>query len=134
MLYILDTDICSYIIKERSVALYDKLSAVPIEQIAVSIVTFAELLYGVKRSESTKVNRQIIDDFTRHLSILPWGEKAAEHYADIRTLLEKKGEKIGNMAMMIGSHARSLGATVITNNMRHFTRIDHLYVENWNLD
>lgn len=130
-LYMLDTDICSYIIRERPTSVYQRFQKVKLEQLHISIITYAELLYGVARSSSTKINRPIIEQFVRHLHICHWDEGAAEHYADIRTILEKAGQPIGAMDMQIAAHARSLGATVVSNNIRHFGRVPDLLVENW---
>lgn len=129
--YFLDTDICSYIIKNRPPKARRRMNAVPLGQQAISIVTYAELLFGVKRSSSTKVNRGTVDAFVRHLSILDWNADAAEHYADLRTHLEAAGTPIGAMDLMIAAHARSLGAVVVTNNECHFRRVPGLVVENW---
>jgi len=90
-LYMLDTDICSYVIKNRPPEVRQKMNAVPLDQQAISVVTYAELLYGVKRSSSQRVNRQVVDAFVRHLTVLEWNADAAEHYADLRTHLEIQG-------------------------------------------
>jgi tRNA(fMet)-specific endonuclease VapC len=129
--YMLDTDTCSYIIRERPHSVYQRFQQISMEQLHVSIITYAELLYGVERSSSQKTNRPIVEQFIRHLHICHWDEAAAEHYASIRTFLEKSGQPIGAMDMQIAAHARSMGAIVITNNTRHFSRVPDLQVENW---
>jgi tRNA(fMet)-specific endonuclease VapC len=131
MKYILDTDICSYIIKQRSTSLLNKLNQIPMEDLGISVVTYAELMYGVKRSSSKQVNEQIIEGFIRHLTVHDWTKDAALHYADIRSVLESTGDIIGNLDMMIGAHARSIGATIVTNNTKHFSKILELDIENW---
>jgi len=130
-LYMLDTDICSYIIRERPVQVLEHFKQVEMEQLCISVVTYAELIFGVEHSSSKKVNRAIIDDFVQHLSIISWDEEAAEHYGKIRAYLQAKGKVIGSMDMMIAAHARSQGMTVVTNNDRHFKRVPKLTVENW---
>jgi tRNA(fMet)-specific endonuclease VapC len=130
-LYMLDTDTCSYAIKERTPAIRERLSNIALEEQCISVVTYAELLYGVKRSSSKRINRPIVEAFVKHLAILSWDADAAEHYGDMRAALEKNGTPIGNMDMMIAAHARSLGAIVITNNVRHFKRVPGLRVEAW---
>ena len=130
-LYMLDTDICSYVIKNRPPEVRRKMNAVPLDQQAISVVTYAELLYGVKRSSSQRVNRQMVDAFVRHLTVLEWNTDAAEHYADLRTYLEVQGMSIGAMDLMIAAHARSLEAVLVTNNRRHFDRVPELTVESW---
>ena len=130
-LYMLDTDICSYVIKNRPPEARRKMNAVPLNQQAISVVTYAELLYGVKRSSSQRVNRQVVDAFVRHLTVLEWNADAAEHYADLRTYLEIQGTPIGAMDLMIAAHARSLEAMLVTNNRRHFDKVPGLTVESW---
>ena len=129
--YMLDTDICSYIIRERPLQVLDRFKQVEIEQLCISAVTYAELIYGVEHSSSKKVNGTIIDDFVRHLNIISWDEKAAEYYGNLRACLRAKGQIIGSMDMMIAAHARSRGMTVVTNNDRHFKKVPNLNVENW---
>ncbi|MFO1433399.1 MAG: type II toxin-antitoxin system VapC family toxin [Candidatus Competibacteraceae bacterium] len=95
------------------------------------MVTYAELLYGVKRSSSQRVNRQVVDAFVKHLTLLEWNADAAEHYADLRTHLEIRGTPIGAMDLMIAAHVRSLEAVLVTNNRRHFDKVPGLTVESW---
>lgn len=94
-------------------------------------MTYAELVYGVRRSSSQRVNQAVIDAFISHLDVLDWTKAAADHYGDIRALLEAKGCPIGNMDLLIAAHARSLDATVVTNNVKHFRRVPRLKVERW---
>jgi tRNA(fMet)-specific endonuclease VapC len=128
-LYLLDTDICSYVIRNRPSQARERMN--PLEEQAMSVVTYAELLYGVKRSSSTRVNRQVVDAFVRHLTVIPWDAEAAEHYGDLRATLEKRGTPIGAMDLMIAAHARSLGAIMVTHNRRHFDKVPGLKVESW---
>ena len=127
----LDTDICSYIIKERPLQVLDHFRQVEMEQLCISSITYAELIYGVERSSSKKVNRAVIDSFVQHLDIVSWDEGAAEHYGNIRAYLQAEGQLIGSMDMMIAAHARSEGMTLVTNNDKHFRRVPKLSVENW---
>jgi tRNA(fMet)-specific endonuclease VapC len=130
-LYMLDTDISSYIIKERPPQVEARLDRFAMEQLCVSVVTKAELLYGVKRSSSPKVNRPIVEAFLKHVTVLDWDGLAAEHYADVRAGLERKGTPIGNLDTMIAAHARSLQALLVTHNLKHFKRVPGLKVETW---
>ncbi len=129
--YMLDTDICSYIIRERPLRVFDRFKKVEMNQLYISVVTYAELIYGVEHSSSKKVNRPIIDDFVRHLGIISWDRKAAEHYGKIRAILRAEGQLIGAMDMMIAAHARSRKMTLVTNNDGLFRRVPNLVVENW---
>lgn len=130
-LYMLDTDICSYIIRERPLQVFEHFKKTEMTQLYISVVTYAELIYGVEHSSSKKVNRPIIDDFVRHLSIISWDQEAAEHYGKIRAFLRAEGNIIGSMDMMIAAHARSRKMTLVTNNDKHFKRVPKLQVENW---
>jgi len=130
-LYMLDTDTCSYIIRERPISVLERFRKLAMEQICISSVTYAELLYGVARSSSKRINRPIVDDFVRHLDVIDWDTGAAEQYGQIRADLEARGEPVGAMDMMIAAHAKSIKAVLVTNNQKHFARIKGLKVENW---
>ncbi len=129
--YMLDTDICRYIIRERPLDVFERFKKIDMSQLYISVVTFAELIYGVEHSSSKKINRPIIDDFVHHLSILSWDQKAAEHYGKVRAFLRAEGSMIGSMDLMIAAHARSGAMTLLTNNDKHFNRVPQLDVENW---
>ena len=130
-LYMLDTDTCAFILRRSSQALMDRIQTVLLEQQVMSMVTLAELLYGVQLSSRKKENQVAVDVLTRHLSVIDWTRHAAEHYAEIRADLKKKGQLIGSNDLMIAAHARSLGAIVVTNNVKDFRRVKGLKYENW---
>lgn len=130
-LYMLDTDTCAFILRRSSQVLLDRIQTVPLEQQIMSMVTLAELLYGVQISSRKKENRAAVDALTRHLTVVDWSRDAAEHYADIRAVLKNKGQLIGSNDLMIAAHARSLGAIVVTNNVKDFRRVKGLKHENW---
>ena len=129
--YILDTDICSYIMKRSHPALLERIRSAPLSEQAVSVVTMAELLYGAKLSTKSKQARDAFNAFIRHLEVIEWSTEAAEHYADIRANLKLRGEMIGANDLLIAAHARSLKAVLVTNNVREFCRVKGLKVENW---
>ena len=129
--YMLDTDICSYVIREKPLRVFERFEALEMGQLCISVITYAELIYGVEHSSSKKINRPIVDDFVRHLSIMDWGKEAAEHYGNIRAFLRAEGNIIGSMDMMIAAHARSHKMILVTNNDKHFKRVPKLKVENW---
>jgi tRNA(fMet)-specific endonuclease VapC len=131
-LYMLDTDICAFIMRGPSEGLSRRLRATPLQEQAISEVTFAELLYGVRVSSKSKQNRDVVDTFVKHVSILDWTEGAAEHYAEIRAHLHKKGQMIGANDLMIAAHARDADAILVTGNEREFRRVPALKIENWN--
>jgi tRNA(fMet)-specific endonuclease VapC len=129
--YMLDTDTCAFVLRRSSQALIERIQRVPIERQIISMVTLAELLYGVLESNKKKANRAGVDAFVRHVTVQDWSRDAAEHYAEIRVDLRKKGQMIGANDLMIAAHARSLDATVVTNNVKDFGRVKGLKVENW---
>ena len=127
----LATDTCSYIIRERPLSVLKKFKKFSTSGICISVITHAELLYGVERSSSKKVNHEVIADFISRLFIINWDSNSAKKYAELRAYLEKKGKIIGNMDMMIAAHALSIGAKIVTNNTRHFRLVPGLKVVNW---
>lgn len=130
-LYMLDTDTCAFVLRRSSPPLLERIQAIPLQQQSLSVITFAELLYGVQISSKKKANRAAVDLFVRHLTVLEWPKDAAEHYAEIRADLKKKGQLIGSNDLLIAAHARSVGAVVVTNNVKDFRRVKGLEVENW---
>ena len=130
-LYMLDTDTCVFILRRASDAVLERIQTVPVAQQVMSVVTYAELLYGVQVATKKKSNQAAVDALARHLAVLEWPQVAAQHYAEIRADLKKKGSMIGANDLMIAAHARSLGAVVVTNNTRDFARVKGLRIENW---
>lgn len=130
-LYMLDTDTCAFILRRSSPTLLERIQAVPLQQQAVSTITLAELLYGVQVSSKKKANRTAVDLLMRHLAVMEWSRDAAEHYAEIRADLKRRGQLIGSNDLLIAAHARSIGAVVVTNNVKEFGRVKGLKVENW---
>jgi len=131
----LDTDIVSYLVKERRPSIRPKFLEYDQAELCVSAVTKSELLYGLRNLESThdlhlKVRRLLGD-----IEVAPWDGDAAEVHASMRHHLISTGRTIGEMDMMIAAHAMSLGATLVTNNTRHFARLSpSLMIENWVAD
>jgi tRNA(fMet)-specific endonuclease VapC len=130
-IYMLDTDTCAFILRRSSPTLLERIQAVPLQQQAVSTITLAELLYGVQVSSKKKANRTAVDLLVRHLAVMEWSRDAAEHYAEIRADLKRKGQLIGSNDLLIAAQARSIGAVVVTNNVKEFGRVRGLKVENW---
>ena len=131
MRYMLDTNICSYILKNHPAAVKQKFEEVGASNICISTIVLAELYYGAARHPEGVVIRREIDDFVSRLVVIPWDEIAADHYGAIRSSLEKAGTLVGAMDMLIAAHARSCGATLVTNNRREFDRIKGLTSLNW---
>jgi tRNA(fMet)-specific endonuclease VapC len=131
MRYMLDTNICSYILKNHPAAVKVKFEEAGAGNVCLSTVVLAELYYGAARHPNGIVIRREIDDFVSRLVVIPWDEMAADHYGAIRSALEKAGTPIGAMDMLIAAHARSCGATLVTNNVREFDRVKRLVSVNW---
>lgn len=131
VLYMLDTDTCAFILRRTPEALLRRIQETPLRQQVISVVTYAELLYGVQQSSRKKVNQTAVDALVRHLTVLDWPQEAASHYARMRSDLKKKGAMIGSNDLLIAAHARAIGATLITNNEKDFRRVTELSVENW---
>ena len=127
----LDTDTCAFLLRRSSDVLLQRIQAVPVAQQVMSVVTYAELLYGVQVSSKKKANQAAVDALAVHLAILEWPQDAAPHYAEMRADLKKKGALIGANDLLIVAHARSLGAVVVTTNSKNFARVKGLRVENW---
>lgn len=130
-MYMLDTDICIYIIKKRPANLLEKFNAIPPDTLCISTITYADLQYGVERSSAKKMNQRILADFVAHLAVQPWDVEAARQYGKIRTSVEKRGKPIGNMDLLIAAHALSQQCILVSNNLREFSRIQGLQYENW---
>lgn len=130
MLYMLDTDICSYLIKGCSEELLLNLNNHSNDAICISSVTYAELLFGAIRINSKKIKNKI-DTIVQKVGIVQFDEQAASFYAKIRNILEENGTPIGNMDILIAACALSSGAVLITNNEKHFKHIPSLQIENW---
>jgi tRNA(fMet)-specific endonuclease VapC len=131
MRYMLDTNICSYILKKHPAVVKQKFEEIGSCNISLSAIVLAELYYGAARHPKGVVIRREIDDFATRLSVIPWDEIAADHYGAIRSSLEKAGTPAGAMYMLIAAHARSCGAILVTNNLREFDRIQGLTAVNW---
>jgi len=129
--FLLDTDTCSYVIKRSSEKLLKKLARVAIEDVAISVVTEAELFYGVELSPRRQSDEAAVRAFLRHVSVLDFTSQAASHYAQIRADLKRLGMMIGANDLFIAAHARALGLTLVSNNTREFKRVPDLKLENW---
>jgi tRNA(fMet)-specific endonuclease VapC len=127
----LDTDICIFITRKSEPSLLERIESVPLEQQCISVVTLAELLYGVQVSSKKKANQEAVDLFAQHIEVLEWTPDAAKHYAEIRADLKKKGQQLGSNNLLIAAHARSIGAVIVTNNVKDFGRVKGLKLENW---
>ena len=128
--YMLDTNICIYVIKNYPPKLRETFNRLA-DQLCMSSITFAELCYGAEKSARRLENLQAVEHFSARLEVLPFAVKAAAHCGQIRAELERLGKPVGPFDMLIGAHARAEGLIVVTNNAREFARVPGLRVENW---
>ena len=131
MNYLLDTNICIYIIKKNPQSVFNRLLEIPPHQLSVSAISVAELEYGVRKSSQPEKNQLALKNFLKPLSVLSFDFSATIEYGMIRSNLEKKGIPIGPLDLLIAAHAKSLNYTLVTNNEKEFSRIDGLKIENW---
>lgn len=131
MRYMLDTNICIFAIKKKPETAIRNLLEHSVSEMCVSAITYAELMHGVENSATRDKNMAALTMFLSHIAILPFDDKAAMEYGNIRTALQRQGTPIGPMDTLIAAHARALGLTVVTNNTREFERVEGLSVEDW---
>jgi tRNA(fMet)-specific endonuclease VapC len=133
-LYMLDTDTVSYLVRGQTPQLDARVVAMPKKRLCISAVTRGELLYGVKLKEGAQRLAMLVDAVLLRLPCLSWDEAAATHFAAVAAVLHKAGTQIGSLDAMIAGHAMAAGAVLVTNNTRHFSRVNGLVVQNWCLD
>lgn len=131
MRYMLDTNICIYVIKKMPPSVIRRFMEHDASEICVSSITYAEMMHGVEKSQAKERNRIAYMLFMSALTVLDFDAAAAQEYGRIRANLEMKGTPIGPMDMLIAAHAKSQGLTLVTNNTREFVRVEGLALENW---
>ncbi len=131
MNYLIDTNICIYIMNKRPPEVIERFKTFEIGQIGISSITVSELNYGVAKSQKKKQNAKRLDEFLTPFTILPYDENASKYYGLIRSELESQGNVIGPLDMLIAAHAISENLILVTNNEKEFQRIESLKVENW---
>ena len=131
MKYMLDTNICIYVIKHKPIDVIQRFLEHDPYDICVSSITYAEMMHGVEKSVSKDRNRIAYMAFMSAITILDFNAKAAEEYGRIRAELEMQGTPIGPMDMLIAGHAKSENLILVTNNTREFERVKGLKLENW---
>ena len=129
--YMLDTDTCSYVMKGSEPGVIRRLTSVPVGEVCISVITQAELMYGVEVSPKREQDGARLEVLLRHMVVLDLVQTATLDYAEIRASLKKQGKMIGANDLLIAAHARSMGLTLVTNNVREFRRVPRLKVENW---
>jgi len=129
--YLFDTNICIYLLNKKYEKIIDRIEQEGIENIAISSITIAELEFGIEKSLQKERNRMALMGFLLPFKIISFNQNDAYEYGIIRNDLQKKGQIIGNMDLLIGSQAISMDLTLVTNNEKEFERIEHLRIENW---
>ena len=130
MSVLLDTDIVIYTLKRRPAAVHEHFVK-HAGRMAISAITLAELMHGAEKSSDPARNFTVVEDFCSRITVLPYGERAAQHYGAIRAALERIGQTIGVNDLHIAAQARSEGLTLVSNNQREFGRVPGLLLENW---
>ena len=131
MSYLLDTDTCSFIMRQSSAAVLERFDRIPADAVAMSVITQGELMSGLARRPLATQLKVRFARLSAALPTLDLPAVAAEHYAAIRAHLEQQGAVIGNNDLWIAAHALAAGMTLVTNNVREFKRVPHLKIENW---
>ena len=131
MRFMLDTNICIYIINTRPPSVVERFKSFAIGDIGISAITLAELEYGAAKSAQPRRNREALSQFILPLEVSGFDADATVVYGRARTALERRGTPIGALDLLIAAHAISVGATLITNNMREFERVPGLRIQNW---
>lgn len=129
--YLLDTNICIYLIKKKPKEILERLKTIHIFNVGISSITLSELEYGVEKNQQPNKNRLALIEFITPLEIYNYDDVAAKKYGEIRAALEKKGQVIGPYDMLIAAHAKALNQILVINNEKEFQRISGLKVENW---
>jgi tRNA(fMet)-specific endonuclease VapC len=130
-MFLLDTNICIYLIKKKPPRVLERLTSLAPTEVAISSITLAELEFGVAKSQQGEQNRRALDLFTAPLEVADFDAPAARQYGLVRSDLERRGKPICGLDLLIAAHALSLGATLVTNNVREFTQVTGLAFENW---
>jgi tRNA(fMet)-specific endonuclease VapC len=129
--YLLDTNICIYIRKKKPERVSQRFHKVDTGEVAISVITYGELLYGANKSGQRVRSLETVQEFVRIVPALPLPENAAEAYGFIRAELESRGEMVGPNDLWIAAHALAAGLTLVTNDEREFRRVRGLKIQNW---
>lgn len=133
-IYMLDTNTCSFLIRKRSEYLLDKLQELVVSghQLVISTITYAELTFGAINKKASPKMLGIVTEFVDRLdNVLSWDKKAVEASTAIKKKLDSEGTPIGHNDILIAGHCISIDATLVTDNVREFKRVDGLRFENW---
>jgi len=131
LLYLLDTNICIYIAKNRPVEVLDRFRRLRYGDVGMSVITHLEMVYGAWKSQHREANLRTLEALEKVIPVLPLDANVGHHYGRVRAELESKGSPIGAYDLLIAAHALAQGLTLVTNNVREFRRVPELKIENW---
>lgn len=131
MRFLLDTNICIYIIKRKPPQVLSQFQNLDPSDVGISSITVAELEYGAYKSQRIEQNRAALSQFLIPLEILPFDETSTRLYGELRSILEQQGTIIGAMDLLIAAQAKSHNLILVTNNVNEFSRIPDLMLQNW---
>ncbi|MCX7114320.1 MAG: type II toxin-antitoxin system VapC family toxin [Gammaproteobacteria bacterium] len=129
--YLLDTNICIYIAKQKPKQVLERFEQLEPGDIAMSLITYGELLYGAEKSQDPKKSKHTLQALADLIPPLPLTLEVGDGYAAIRAHLEKNGTLIGSNDLWIAAHAKTLDLILVTNNVKEFARVPQLKIENW---
>lgn len=128
--FLLDTNMASYVIKGNFPRVRERLLKVPMAQVSISVISEAELRFGVARRPEAVRLKTAVEEFLLRVDVLPWDSEAAQQYALVRANLERAGESMGNLDMMIVAHALAVQAVLVTHD-HVFQRVKQAKIEDW---
>ena len=131
MKLMLDTNVCIYLIKQRPASILERFTSHAVGDIGLSVITLAELEYGVTKSSRPARNREALEQFVSPLDVVSFDRHAAAAYGRLRTALEKKGQPIGSLDLLIAAHAVSLDVGLVTHNVKEFGKVPGVRIEDW---
>jgi len=129
----LDTNICSYVLRRRPVSMVERFAGLDRGQLWLSAIVAAELRFGATKLGSVRFSGAV-EAWLVGFDVRPWPAEATQHYANIRAALERTGQPIGGMDLLIAAHAMAQDSVLVTNNAREFLRVPGLAVEEWDLN
>ena len=131
MRYMLDTNICIYVIRKKDPSVLRRLRRTRVGDTCISSITLSELEYGVSKSSRPAQNKLALAEFLAPVEVVPYDDMAAQEYGQLRAYLERQGTPIGSLDMLIAAHALALKCALVTSNEDEFRRVPHLRVQNW---
>lgn len=130
-IYLLDTNTASYLIKGKHNSVRARLQSLPMHDICISVITEAELRHGVAKVPEAKHLPERVEQFLRHVTVLPWESSCAQSYAHLRASCERKGCPLSNLDMLIAAHAMAVDAILVTHDKGFDAVREHIRLEDW---